>query len=222
MKKIFLFSIAFSFLFNIAFTAHAHQPKLIFDVKEIEVLEPEVSKAYYDELEGNPVDYLIDSEEDFNLYVNILVPDIEGVQTNYLVEIFEDESPLFTLYPDSQEWEKFYEPFGGDDYLMGPEFEQQVEAGEYSIKVSNPANSGKYVLAIGKKESFPFLESVKMIFTLPKLKTEFFEKSFFSVFYNLVGLFLLGFIIVVVGLIFVIYKIYARYRSKKGKKRKKI
>ena len=49
----------------------------------------------------------------------------------------------------------FYEPFGGDRDLLGPEYDGEVPAGAYSVVVTSPDNTGKYVLAVGRKEKFP-------------------------------------------------------------------
>ena len=58
----------------------AHQPKLInyspsFDNPH-EVIFPEISKAYYGKLEGDPHYYIINSENDFLFYTSILSPKI--------------------------------------------------------------------------------------------------------------------------------------------------
>lgn len=61
----------------------AHQPRLAYNenltidnAKRIE--NPEISQAFYGELKGQPDYYKIDSDKDFNLYVNLVVPDIQG------------------------------------------------------------------------------------------------------------------------------------------------
>ena len=143
----------------------------------------------------SPEYYEINSDRDFLLYVNILAPDIEGARTDFVVEVVKDDEIIYTL--DDQNWGEFYEPFGGDNYLMGPELEQQVESGVYLIKVSNPDNSGKYSLAVGKIESFPPIEILKTIIALPKIKKDFFNKSPLTAYFNLSGLFLLIFIPVI-------------------------
>ena len=91
---------------------------------------------------------------------------------------------------------KRFEPFAGDEYLNGPEYEAQVEPGGYLIRVSNPENSGQYVLAIGKIESFPPVEIIKTFITLPGIKSEYFNKPWYDAFLNLSGGFLLVLLIV--------------------------
>ena len=46
-----------------------------------------------------------------------------------------------------------FEEFGGDYYLQGPTFDQNVSAGTYYIKVFNENNTGKYSLATGSYRS---------------------------------------------------------------------
>lgn len=85
------------------------------------------------------------------------------------------------------QWEPFYEEFAGDEYLKGPEREQQVSAGDYTIRVSNINNQGKYSLAIGKIESFPADEILKTFVALPHLKTQFFNKPRWTVSEGVIG-----------------------------------
>jgi hypothetical protein len=183
----------------------AHQPRVDLEGtldNPIQVEKPEVSKAYYGELTGNSEYYEIDSETEFLLYLNILAPDIEGARRDFIVEVLKEKEVIFTLKGD--DWEEFYEPFGGDSYLQGPELEEQVSSGVYLIKVSNTDNSGKYSLAVGKIESFPPFEIIKTIFVLPKLKKDFFNKSPLTAYFNLVGLFLLIFLIIIAAIIFAV------------------
>ena len=72
MRKLFLlFSIALFFL--AAGLASAHQPELVYlQSGEVQIINPEVSRALYDELKGGPRYYLIDSAKDFDLYINLL------------------------------------------------------------------------------------------------------------------------------------------------------
>lgn len=211
--KILLVMFAFLLLVNIAST---HQPRLVYNLENsndnpIIIKEPEVSKAYYGELKGQIDYYMIDSKKEFNFYLNILSPDSENSKTDFNIEVILDDNILFVLNGSNKEWEIFYEEFGGDSYLKGPEIEKTVESGIYYIKVSNPSNTGKYSLAVGKIESFPFKEIIKTFISLPRLKKHFFEKSPLTAYFNLVGLFLLIFLIItagiVIGIVFVVKKL---------------
>ena len=170
--------------------ALAHQPRLVGDQTDIIVTLPEVSKAYYGHLDGNPVTFRIEAAEAFRLYLNILVPDIEGIEKDVSVKILKKDTVISVLDADSHDWTGFYEPFAGDDYFRGPEFLEMQEAGVYEIQVYSPDNQGKYVLAVGDKESFPFAELIKTYMVLPRLKSEFFGKSPFSAYSNIMGIFL--------------------------------
>ncbi|MFT5360243.1 MAG: hypothetical protein ACI88L_000734 [Candidatus Paceibacteria bacterium] len=57
--------------------ALAHQPRVT-ESRLTQVPSPEISKAYYGELTGEPDVYVIQASESFDLYVNVLVPDIKG------------------------------------------------------------------------------------------------------------------------------------------------
>jgi len=187
-----------AFLFVIAAlaagTAFAHQPRLVGDRPAIEVRNPEISQAFYARLAGNPQTYTIRSEVPLRLYVNILVPDIAGIETDYEAVIAREGTPdseiLARLDGKSYEWRSFFEPFGGDRYLLGPEYDEQVPAGTYIVTVSSPDNLGKYALAVGKIEKFPPREMARTVVALPKLK-RYFGKSPWTAFFNLSGAFLL-------------------------------
>ena len=176
MKKLLL-ATAFTLLFPALVLAH--QPRLTEEVQTV-VTDPEISKAYYGELEGSPHEYAISSDKDFTLYVNILTPDIQGQQKDISAVIIKDndsENPLTTLNGTDFKWTQFFEPFGHDSYWKGPEFKIPAEPGDYKILVSSTNNNSKYSLAIGEIESFDLKETVNAITLIPKIKSDFFEES---------------------------------------------
>jgi hypothetical protein len=181
----------------------AHQPRLVGDRPSIEVRDPEISQAFYARLAGNPQTYHIRSEVPLRLYVNLLVPDIPGIETDYEAVISRDAEGggevLARLDGKTYGWRPFFEPFGGDRYKLGPEFDEPVPAGAYTVVVSSPDNTGKYVLAVGKIEKFPPKEIARTIVALPKLKT-YFGKSPWTAYFNLSGAFLLLAVGVITGL----------------------
>jgi len=218
MKKSII--LLFSLVLLLSFVS-AHQPRIVYQqTSSFEnpfiVQNPEISQAFYGELKGNPDFYLIDSATDFNLYLNILSPDVKNARTDFVVEIIYNKSII--LDPIAN-WTKFYEEFAGDNYFKGPEFEKNVSAGKYIIKISNQNNTGKYSLAIGKIESFPLKDQLKTLAALPKLKI-FFEKSPFTAFFNKIGEYLLILIIVIVALILLVYFIIKKIRNNKSKKKR--
>ena len=181
----------------------AHQPRLVDNRPAIEVRNPEISQAFYARLSGEPQTYHIRSQVPLRLYVNILVPEMPGIETDYEAVIYRTEAAaeciLARLDGKAYDWRPFFEPFGGDHYRLGPEFDQDVPAGTYTVVVSSPDNQGKYALAIGKIEKFPPGEMARTIVTLPKLK-KYFGKSPWTAYFNLSGAFLLLAVGVVVGL----------------------
>ena len=171
--KIYLLFIAF------ILPVFSHQPILTAN-SVTEVLNPNISKAYYSTLETRPQIYKISSKKPFDLYVNILVPNIKDQKTSLFVEVIKKEKsniPLSFLNGQTFNWTKFFEPFANDTYLMGPAFKRKVAKGEYEIKVSSPIHNIKYVLAIGELERFRFKETYKTINTVLEIKKSFFNKS---------------------------------------------
>lgn len=173
----------------------AHQPRLVGDKPSIEVKNPEISQAFYARLSGGAQSYYIRSAESFHLYLNLLVADQPGSDTDYRAVVYRGsdapDNVLARLDGRAAPWRKFFEPFGGDRYLLGPELDRDVSAGTYVVVVTSPDNQGRYALAVGKKESFPIGEIVRTIGVLPRLKSEFFGKSPLTGFFNLSGAFLL-------------------------------
>ena len=163
----------------------------------------EISQAFYARLAGNPQTYSIQSDAPFRLYVNLLVPAIPGIETDYDAAIFRTtdgtEELLARLEGKTYAWRPFYEPFGGDRYLLGPEYDGEVPAGAYAVVVTSPDNTGKYVLAVGRKEKFPPGAMARTLVTLPRLK-RYFGKSPLTAYFNLSGVFLLVTIGAVAGL----------------------
>ena len=154
----------------------AHQPRLV-EMEKINVTEPEISKAYYGNPSGKPHIYTISTSSPIDLYVNILVPFIEGPGKNVTVKIFKGEQPLKILSPKKNDWKEFFEPFGQSMYWKGPEFKVRADAGKYKIHVQSTEKSIRYVLATGEIEAFGGPESLRAILLIPELKKNFFEES---------------------------------------------
>ncbi|MBI2054014.1 MAG: Type 1 glutamine amidotransferase-like domain-containing protein [Candidatus Staskawiczbacteria bacterium] len=192
-KKIF-FIICFFLLFSFAENASAHQPNVVYYLKgNIKITGPEISRAFYDKLKGEPRTYIISSESDFTLYLNILVPAPQNIKGRYSVNVFlldeEKEEPIALIDGNSAGWEVFYEPFGRDYYLKGPEFEKAVKAGNYKITVFSEKNWGEYVLAVGKQEYFGVLEMINVYWQLPLLKYDFFKTPVWQFFLTPLGIY---------------------------------
>ena len=202
-------------------TVYAHQPRIvyqqqIFQTNPIIVKKPEISQAFYAELKGQPEYYEIVSDKEFNFYVRILSPKITNAKKDFCVEVVNDTNVIAVLTGSNSTWTEFYEPFVGDDYWQGPEFKKHQPKGKYLIKVYNSHNRGKYVLVVGQLESFPLTETLKLFVSLPQLK-QYFGKSGFTAFFNLIGVFFLIQIVffsaVVWGLVWIVKKVRKKLQS---------
>lgn len=162
--------------------AGAHQPRLAGVVKSgpVPILKPEISQAFYDELDGMPRIYQVDSAAPFVLYLNIVVPQRSNPNGRYTAEVVrsgDKRELVVTLSAGTAPWKEFYEPFAGDRYLRGPELRREMPAGRYEIIVSGNGNRGKYVLAVGKGEAWPLKETLHALRVIPGLKKDFFNVS---------------------------------------------
>ena len=157
--------------------AHAHLPKMVTEPGVTRVERPEVSQAFYGELSGEPAMYEIESPDSFDLYVNILVPDEVGIPTDLSVTVTSGPDTVAVLDGPAHQWTKFYEPYGGDSYLVGPEHRVRVGPGTYVAAVARPGNEGRYVFAVGEREEFTFKEVVRLVGVMPRLKQDFFHKA---------------------------------------------
>jgi len=184
LKSIKTIAILFIVLLSTAIVCQAHRPVIIKNESSREnpvlVEEPEISRAFYGALEGEPHFYKIVSDKPFTLYVNILVPDLdpEGVSVpvhDMSFTVLNADTPLFTVDGSSYQWRRFYEKYGRDHYYMGPEFDKKVEAGTYYVSVYNMNNSGRYSLAIGKIEEFNFFSIIGAILKAKSLDRWFFR-----------------------------------------------
>lgn len=161
-------------------TAGAHQPRYTMcstgsPENPIVVHDAEISKAFYSVLKGYPQYYRISSEKPFSLYVNILIPANSPDKNFVSAEVLDSSMKNITILDGTKfNWIIFYEKYGRDYYLMGPEYRAEVNAGTYYIKVFNDDNSGKYTLATGEKEAFPPREIIRAIIIVPILKLFFF------------------------------------------------
>ncbi len=158
--------------------AFAHQPRLT-TTTFTQVVDPEISKAYYGASLSEPHVYKISSANPFDLYVNILVPDIAGQDKDVSFNIIKtgNPTPIFTGDAEKSEWKKLSEPFGHDKYWQGPEYKAKADAGEYTVTVWSKNPASHYSLAIGEIESFDFKETVNTINLIPTIKKTVFNKN---------------------------------------------
>jgi hypothetical protein len=170
-------SLLLFFVVILAAGALAHQPVIVAK-DNITIEKPEISRAFYASLNGQPQSYFINAAKPFLLYVNLLVPRNTNAAGRYSARInrlaYGNQYLLAELKGDEVIWQEFYEPFGGDYYLKGPEYKENVPAGAYEIQVYSADNRGKYVLAVGEKEYFGPKEIAAVYKLIPKLKADFF------------------------------------------------
>ena len=159
--------------------AHAHQPVVV-DSDTTEVVDPEISKAYYGVLSGAAHTYVITSDAEFDLYVGILVPDSETPKRDVKAEIFRGSELVESLGGVDAEWVTFYEPFAQNTYWDGGEYRLRAAPGVYSVRISSPDNASKYSLAIGEIEYFGLDDRANALAVLPGIQQEFFGTSAFE------------------------------------------
>lgn len=178
-KSFFILSI-FLFL-GVAFFCSAHLPRIVYTQSgDVKVRDPQNSQAFFDELKGQSRNYLVSSEKEFTLYINLLVPAVNG-NARYSANIYSvkdsKDEKIAAVDGTNFTWTEYFEEFDRDYYEKGPEWEQKLTAGDYKIEVFGNENSGKYVIAIGKNEVFPIIEALKSYLILPQLKAKFFQTS---------------------------------------------
>jgi len=181
------------------------------------VPEPEISKAYYAKLMGEPDTYIIESATPFDLYVNVLVPDIAGQKKDVSAAVIKDgetDKPLAVLGGVDARWEKFYEPFGVSTYWRGPEYKARAEAGRYEVWVLSGSNDSKYSLAIGEGEVFNNKEIWNALRLVPQIKSEFFEESPISFIKSPFGYGIIIVMYILAGIVVFIYRAIMRRVAK--------
>jgi hypothetical protein len=219
LRSLFIFTLVTCCLFlTSGGVVSAHQPRMPSENKIAEEA-PEVSKAYYAKLTGTPHVYTISSDTQFSLYVNILAPDIANQKTDFVVTIVKKgitDKKIAFLDGTKFKWTKFFEPFGHDNYLKGPEYKATSPAGVYEVTVTDKGNDSKYVLAVGELESFGFKESANAIKLIPKIKTLIFDKSPIDFTLSPIGI---GYIVVVFIFSFVFSLIFKFIMKKHAPKK---
>src|SRR5579872_6158967 len=71
----------------LATPASAHQPQVV-HTDPVTVSQPEISKAYYDELRGEPRAYRITSAHAFPLYLQLTVPRSSNPNGRYTAAVY--------------------------------------------------------------------------------------------------------------------------------------
>jgi hypothetical protein len=192
MKKILLFTTLF---LTLSVATFAHQPKVtLYDdsslANPIQINNPDISQVFYGDLDGQPEYYKFSLTQATDSLLGILVPISEKNFTS--VELIDENNMSIGLLKE-EDYEKgvYFENFGGDSYIKGPEIKTLLPQGDYTLKIFNKINTGKYALVIGEKESFNFLESLKTLAVLPIIKIAFFNKPILELFVTFLAIILL-------------------------------
>ena len=216
MKQKTLFLLLIVWFWGVSF---AHQPRIVWESVHDEsnpilVQNPTISQAFYGILSGTADVYQIQTETGILLYANLVVPDLSGQRTDFVMEISDGSARSTKI--NGKKWQRsgFYEEFAGDMYLQWPVWEQKVDPGTYTITISNPGNQGKYSLAIGKMESFPVNEILHTFKVLPTLKTDFFDKPVWMVVYNKIWLRMGELLLVIAGLVLIVWGLVRYFKRK--------
>lgn len=241
--RVVLFVIVVFFSFTVA--VEAYSPWIVKE-QTTTIQNPEVSQAFYGELKGVDNTFKIDAKDPFTFYVNVLVPYLPGAQKNMSAEIYamtisvDENDPgkeiqtkrtVAILQASEYQWSKIYEPWGGDNYFKGPEYKARdvrdaaqgvfMDPGTYFIRIYNPTNQGKYMLAVGTREEFTPKEVLNMLVTLPKLRVGYWGKSPLTAFFNYTGLMLAGAIIILIAVVWSLWKFLKKKRGGEEAKKEK-
>src|SRR3989344_1608825 len=226
MNKVILYIFNFLFIALAGGTAF-HQMNIIYSYQgDVQINNPEISQAFYDELHGKLRSYFVDSEKSFDLYLNLLVP---AVNVDRTYSYFAKVSSLgnIDLYQpvlvggNVLDWEEIYDPLVREYFFKGQVFSEQLPPGKYSIEVYSTGpvlslttgdaeqtiadNYGKYVLQIGQKKPESILAFLNACWQLPLLKLVFFKTSvlqFFLTPFAIIGVGMLGALLILLALLY--------------------
>tara|TARA_B100000676_G_C17739049_1_gene660426 strand:- start:36 stop:623 length:588 start_codon:yes stop_codon:yes gene_type:complete len=177
------------YLFFVTVPIIAHQPVLDaegMNTKKMPFIieQPEISKAIFSELKGDAHYYKIESDSSFKFYAGITVPKINDcpLLNRFSFEVLDEKFNIIERKDgENFKWWAWYEKHGENWYWIGPEIGENFKSnriyksGTYYIRVYNKSKSGKYVLAVGDIESFPFTVILRMIFTMPKINSYYWD-----------------------------------------------
>ena len=181
-----------SFLLLLLFThAYAHKPVLNKNSTyppdaPYEIENPEISKAIYSTLSGNPHYYRIQSDVNFDFYAGILAAKIGecALESKFSFEVLDSEFHRIDLADgENFEWIPWYEEYGKQWYWNGPEIgenflsDRVYKPGTYYIKVFNETNTGQYIMAVGDIEKFSFTDIVGLLFSMGDIENKFWDPS---------------------------------------------
>ena len=193
LLTVFLFAVPFflSPVKTLAQDIGSSQSLVYLKSGDVQINNPEMSQVFDDNLKGKPRDYFINSNSNFELYINILVPEVANMQGRYSVTISSvegsDAKQIEELDGGSFSWQEVYNSFDRDWYWKGPELDTQLTAGKYKIEVYSKDNQGEYVLVVGKNKSYGMMTVLNNFWQLPLLKVTFLKTSVMQFFLTPIG-----------------------------------
>jgi hypothetical protein len=174
MQNVSLLAIIAGILLVAPVVVTARTPSIIFPQQapiEIASVPPQ---SIFGELIGFPQEFRVMVAEPHSLFVQILSPPVDGATIDFAVAVTHTTGdtavPLVALTATSAPWSAWKDPWGGDVYRVGPSAEVPLAAGVYSLTVSSPDNSGKFVLYIGAQDRPSVVGLATMIAKLPIVK----------------------------------------------------
>jgi hypothetical protein len=157
--------------------ASAHIPQLAPELSDytnpVIVSDPVTSYAFYGKLNGAPQVYKIESNQSFNLYVNLLVPYVGQELNSFIGFDIVKDGKVIANFSSYNNWTKWYEEYGKEWYLWGPTYDDNATAGTYYVTVYSSTNSESYSLATGKNEKFGAPEIVWAMIVVPYINAKF-------------------------------------------------
>ena len=190
MKKTVLYFLLLFFLLPLA--ASAHLPRYMMGENislhsPAEIENPTVSQVFYGQMHGTPGYYHFYLSQPSDVLIGLLTPVSE---TDFpQIELIAQKGKVQNLTGNFDE--VYFEEFGGDYYLRGPEKTFNLPADNYLIKVYNASSTGRYALVIGNEEKFSVVEMVKTFFVLPIVKQKLFDRPILELFLSVLGLILI-------------------------------
>lgn len=195
MKKIVLCSL-FVTAAVLPLAASAHLPRYVMG-EEIslhspkEIDSPTVSQVFYGQMKGTPDYYHFKLDQEQEILIGLLTPLNETEFPK--AELIAQKGKVRDLVGPFDE--AYFEEFGGDYYLRGPEKTFTLPADNYLIKIYNGSSTGRYALVVGNEEKFTISETIATLTLLPIIKQKFFDRPILEMF-----LAILSFIFVALGL----------------------
>ena len=105
--------------------------------------------------------YVINSDKPFELYVNILAPDLNPEQqtdgSELSIWITNNDDIDIKLKGENHDWTQFYEEYGKDHYIKGPEYKANVSEGIYYIAVYSKNKLRKICTSNRRKRSIQYI-----------------------------------------------------------------